>query len=738
MAIIGAIRDKGRYVLIGFVGLALVTFILTGFFDSFGGGPERGNIGTIDGEEVNSENYEKYVNQFMMSDQQSFQQQGREYTDRDKEQSEDRAFQLAVDEQLLEKEYEALGIDVSEQEFTSYLYGEDGFTLLPDIQQNFVDPATGKFNPKQLQKFIEEREKATDPQAAQQWKDTKEGLKKSRKQEKYFQILTQGLYVTKLEAKEEYKAQKEMKSVSYVVANFRDIPDTDIKITDEEVRKFWEENKDKKKYEVMAGRDVKYFDITIQPSKSDSNTFNLEMKKLKASFAKSTNDSLFILANSDVKQFVSGHQMTYRPQGDQKARPGMTYPMEMDTVFKTATVGQIVGPYNDNGKTRIAKVLDFNTNVCKVRHILIAAQKGDTKKIAASKKLADSLVKVINKDNFGEFVTKYSEDPGSKDKGGVYEDFMDYEMVEPFAKFSTDKPIGTIGVVQTDFGFHIMEVLDRKSVKYPVLAVVEKTLLPSEETNMNLKDKAYNMLYKMEREISAKEEIFDKLNLFDTLASKAEFFSRPVKMLDEAPRVSGFNTQLAEQKILELAYSPEAEVGQLCASPIQDKDRYIIAIVSSIREKGAPSFEDSYTQMKIEAIKEKKAKRLQAKIGSIRNLNVLAKRLKTGVAQADITFANPQIQGGGYEPEVVGALFSGLQDGKTTVPLVGQNGVYVFKLNKTVKAPAAANYDAERTQMLAQMRGSISSDIRRGLQKKYGVFDNRKLLEIGLTNPSDN
>jgi hypothetical protein len=101
MAIIGTIRDKGRYVLIGFVGLALVTFILTGFFDSFGGGPVQGNLGTIDGEEVNVDNYNKYVNQFMLSDQQSFQQQQREYTDRDKEQSEDRAFQLAVDEQLL-------------------------------------------------------------------------------------------------------------------------------------------------------------------------------------------------------------------------------------------------------------------------------------------------------------------------------------------------------------------------------------------------------------------------------------------------------------------------------------------------------------------------------------------------------------------------------------------------------------------------------------------------------------
>jgi peptidyl-prolyl cis-trans isomerase D len=274
-----------------------------------------------------------------------------------------------------------------------------------------------------------------------------EGLKKSRKQEKYFQILAQGLYVTKLEAKEEYKAQKEVKSVSYVVANFRDIPDTDIKITDDEVRKFWEANKDKKKYEVMAGRDVKYFDIAIQPSKSDSNTFNIKMKKLKADFAKAKNDSLFVLANSEFKFYSKSLGMTFRPQGDQKARQGMTYPMEMDTVFKTATVGQIVGPYNDNGKTRLVKILDFNSKLMKVRHILV----GDQSKKPSDKKLADSIAKIANDENFNDLVKKYSKDQPSIEKGGVYEDFRFDEMVEPFSKFSYEEPIGKVGVVESQF-----------------------------------------------------------------------------------------------------------------------------------------------------------------------------------------------------------------------------------------------------------------------------------------------
>ena len=734
MAIIGRIRNM-RYLLVGITGLALLTFILTGLFDKIGSSVDRGTLGTIDGNEVDTAVYYSKLRQFEMSDRQQFQQQQKEYTDRDAEQSADKAWSASVDEIILKGEYEALGLAVSEKEFTSFLYGEEGFTLLPEIQQAFTDPATGQFNAAQLEKYIQDQEKSTDPNAIEGWKRTKEAIRTQRMQEKYFQYLGQGAYVTKLEAKNEYLAKNESKSISFVMGAYRDITENQMKISDKEVRAFYEKNKDKPKYQVMAGRDVKYFDVTIVPSKKDSAVFNKEMAVIKKGFAASANDSLFILSNSELpRMYASGHMMTFRPEGDPKARQGMTYPAAMDTVFKTAAIGQIVGPYNENGTTRIAKVMDFNSNVMKVRHILISAQKGDTKKIASAKKLSDSLVKVVNAANFEEFVTKYSEDPGSKDKGGVYEDFMDYEMVTPFSDFAKSKPVGTIGVVQTDFGFHIIEVLDRKSdVRFPVLAVVQKTLLPSEETKMSLKDKAYGLLAKMDRELNKKTDITDKIILFDTIARREGYYSRPVRMFDESPRVQGFTTKMAAQSILELAYNDEAEVGDLCSSPIQDDNRLIIAIVSSIREKGAPALVDVYERMTTDALNEKKANFILKKIGSVTNLEVLAKKLKTDVKQAEVTFASPSIQGGGYEPELVGALFSGkIKDKMSSKASVGQSGVYVFRVNKTVKAPAAKNYDAEKLQMLSQIKGSIANASRQALQKKLNVRDNRALLEAGI------
>jgi len=291
-----------------------------------------------------------------------------------------------------------------------------------------------------------------------------------------------------------------------------------------------------------------------------------------------------------------------------------------------------------------------------------------------------------------------------------------------------------IGVVQTDFGFHIMEVLDRKTtVKFPVLAVIQKTLVASEDTKMKLKDKAYNLLSKLDRELSKKEDITDKIILFDTIARREGFYSRPARMFDEAPKVQGFTTKMAAQSILELAYNDEAKVGDLCSSPIQDDNRLIIAIVSSIREKGAPALVDTYGRMRTDALNEKKANSILKKMGSVTNLDALAKKLKTDVKQAEVTFASPSIQGGGYEPEVVGALFSGkIKDKMSSKATVGQSGVYVFRVNKTVKAPAAKNYDAEKMQMLSQIKASIANSSRQALQKKLNVMDNRALLDAGI------
>jgi len=731
MAIIGKIREKSALTLL-FLGIAMLAFIMGGWETMFGESTRSVGLGEVAGEKIDPIKYENAVNGMVQQDQQQFQQQNRPYTQADQQASADRAWTMLVENTILSKEFEKLGIDVSKNEFDAYLYGTDGFTVMPDLAQSFVDSVTGQFNPRLLEKRIEEMEASSDPQVSSSWESNKTNITEQRKSEKYYQILAQGAYVTKIEAEEEYKAQKEVKNISYVIRPYAEIADEKIKVSEDEVKAYFEEHKNEKKYESQAGRDVKYFDIAIVPSKKDSTVFNKTLSSLKTKFASAPNDSIFVLANSDIKFYTSTRQSTLRPEGDAKAQQGLTFPAAMDTVFKTAVAGQIVGPYVDNGRYRLAKVRGFNTNVCKVRHILLNAPKGDSLKIKSAQKMADSLLKSITKDNFAEYVTKYSEDPGSKATGGVYENFLDYEMVAPFSKFSVEKPIGTIGTVKTDFGIHIIEVMERKSVKYPIVSIIEKTLLPSEETETKATDDAYNVLYALDEKVSRKATPKAKLDAFDTIAKQKGYFVRPVKISDENPKAQGFATSFAEDRILKLAYDENAEIGTLCSSPIKDQNRYIVAMVSSIREKGVPEFIDVQDAMKAEVIKDKKAERLIKQMTGIKNLNTLAKKGNTIVNKAEVIFSQPQIQGGGYEPELVGSIFSGLKDGQFTKPIKGESGVYVVRLNKTLKAPATSSYTIEASQLLGSYRSNIQNEVKMALIKLSDVKDNRKFNSLGI------
>jgi parvulin-like peptidyl-prolyl isomerase len=99
-----------------------------------------------------------------------------------------------------------------------------------------------------------------------------------------------------------------------------------------------------------------------------------------------------------------------------------------------------------------------------VRHILLLTQgKTEAEKAEARKKIEDILVKAKAGEDFAALAKQFSEDPGSKDNGGLYENFGRGQMVKPFEDAAFSVPIGQIsGVVETSYGYHIIQVVDRK------------------------------------------------------------------------------------------------------------------------------------------------------------------------------------------------------------------------------------------------------------------------------------
>ena len=130
------------------------------------------------------------------------------------------------------------------------------------------------------------------------------------------------------------------------------------------------------------------------------------------------------------------------------------------------------------GKVKIAdkEISEFyNKNLDKfkqpesvhARHLLIAFAAGDTDKIKAEKKAKaeEMRKKMVGGADFADLATKNSDCP-SKQNGGDLGTFTRGQMVKPFEEAAFSQEKNAIGpVVATDFGYHIIQVLDHTAEK---------------------------------------------------------------------------------------------------------------------------------------------------------------------------------------------------------------------------------------------------------------------------------
>jgi parvulin-like peptidyl-prolyl isomerase len=116
-----------------------------------------------------------------------------------------------------------------------------------------------------------------------------------------------------------------------------------------------------------------------------------------------------------------------------------------------------------------------------VRHILRLTQgKNAQEKAEILKKTEEILARAKAGEDFAALAKEFSEDPGSKDNGGLYEDFARGTMVKPFEDAAFSIPVGQIsGIVETAYGYHIIQVVGRKKETRPlneVRAEIEERL----------------------------------------------------------------------------------------------------------------------------------------------------------------------------------------------------------------------------------------------------------------------
>ncbi|MCX6296320.1 MAG: SurA N-terminal domain-containing protein, partial [Bacteroidetes bacterium] len=526
MSILERLRKRSG-LLVGIVGVALLAFVLTGLFEKSGSifGNSEKVVGEIAGKSIEINVFKNKVDEAVDNQKRSSKKSSlsAEETDGIVQQ----VWNQMINENVMVKEYEKLGIAVSDDELYDLMVTHPHSSLIRNISDpqtgkvipTFADPKTGEVSPDKIRAFSQSM---TDEQEAQ-WSQLEDYVRQMRVIEKYNNLVKKGLYVTKSAAKREYFAQNNLSNIKYVIKNYKLLADSTIKPTESDLNAYYSAHQNAFKQE--ASRSLDYVTWDIAPSQEDIDNAKKAMEAIAIDFrtAKSfSDDSTLIIAESETRNF----DQAYHTKG--------TLSPAIDTAMFTAEAGTVVGPYEENGSLKVSKLLatKMSADSAKVRHILIgykdsgASPTTITKEQAKTK--ADSILAALKKGGkFVDFVEKFSDDGGKKmppnkkegeyymGKGGDY-GWLNAKsgFVEPFKNAGLDGKKGDLVIVESQFGYHIMEVLDTKgSQKKVQVGTIELKTEASSKTKQMIFSKATDFTIKnTTNELFQKSVIDQKLN----------------------------------------------------------------------------------------------------------------------------------------------------------------------------------------------------------------------------------
>jgi len=697
MSVIQKIRDRGAWIMFGLIALALIAFILQD--RALGGG--RGSffsnsttIGKVNGETIDRTEFEAKID---LAQKMYGQQAG------SREQLISGVWSQEVDRIIMEAEYEKLGLVVTGKELSDLLFDP----ATSPLKREFTDQQTGEFKVNDAKQAFAQLKKSKNQDQLQMVQEAY--LNPTIQQalhNKYSSLLQQAIYVPKWLVEKQQADNNAVASVSYVTVPYASINDT-TKVTDDEIMAY--AKKHSKEFEREdETRTISYVPFDATASAADTAAVLNQLQVLKSDFINATDAKAFIGKTGSEIPFSDSYFSKTRMQQQQK-----------DSLTKLG-IGQTYGPYLDGSSYVIAKMVGIKQwpDSVKVRHILVATndpRSGQViKEDSVGKKLIDSIELAIKKGaNFDSMVVKYSDDPGSKTKGGVYDFFPQGQMVPSFNDFVFDKPVGTKGVVKTDYGYHYIEILGQKNVQPAYkIAYLAKPIVASNETISTASTTAAQFAA-----TSKDKKQFDENAL---KLNKVPLNSGEVKANDFNVTGIGQNRQIVK-------WMYDHSAGDI-SEPFEAGDRYIVAILTSVVKPGLPPAQVLRAQPQLEGLvrNEKKAKQIIDGKFKGATLDAIAASTGTSVVKADsLLFMNPFIPGVGNEIKVVGAAFNKALIGKVSEPIAGMTGVFALQVNNIGASPNGNSTPESIKQNL--MRGQQMALYRLGdaLRKAATIKDYR-------------
>ena len=693
MSIIQNIRERGAWIIFGIIAIALIAFILQDGIGRKRGANDTSTLGKVNGEVINKTEFDEKLDIQL----QQYASQGVK-----REQMIGYLWEQEVTRLLFKSESDKLGITVGTKELSDVLFGNES-----PFKQEFTDKTTGEFKVNDAKNAIAQIKKSKNKdQIKQIEKFYIEPSIENRIRNKYQALVVKGVQVPKWLVEKQYADLNNIASVNFVHVPYTTISDSSVKVSNDEIAAYLKENPAAYQIEETS-RNIGYIGFSAAPTSADSLNTKNEINALKEAFKAAPDAAVYLnKVGSEIPYYNS-----------YISKKTLQIPNK-DSVLAVG-VGNTYGPYVDGKNYTIAKVLGVKQwpDSTSVRHILIATnnpQNGQQiKDDSSAKKLIDSISAAIKGGaSFEALCAKYSDDGGSKSKGGNLGMFAQAQMVPAFNDFAFDNSVGTKGVIKTDFGYHYVEIL-KQTAKGPAykIAYLSKAITPSNET-ITAASTAAAQFASTSKDVKTFNENAVKLG-------KQVLPATGIKVNDFEIQGLGETRQMVR-------WTFEKNVNDV-SEPIELGDTYVVAVITAEDKAGLASVDAAKPQVEGIIRDQKKAEKIKPTLKG-NSLDAIAASAKALVQKADsLSFTYSMIPGLGNEPKLIGAAFNKSLVNKVSAPIAGNSGVFVLSVNNVSAKQAQQELNFFKEETLNRTRSSLFRS-NASLKKIAKIEDNRSRI----------
>jgi len=696
MALIGTLRDKMGILLMVFIFVALAAFIVGDLLTNNSVLFNQNEIGEINGHSISVEEFQSAVEERRANYILNF---NREPGEREMTTLRQQAWDLLIARFAIVPEYEKVGIQVTDNELVDMISGTN---IDPSIRQAFINQETGEFDRAMLGTYINQLK--TMPPGSEgriRWDLFQRDLKPGRERIKYENLLLKTAYVTQAEAEREYHLQTDVAEIKFVYVPYYAVSDSVASVDDAELREYYNEHKEQFKTEHT--RDIKYVTFSLAASSQDTLALKRDMEQIAQELAKSEEDSIYALSNSESQGAFQIYNVSSVPE--------FISPEDLKE-------NNVIGPFIDGNTFKVVKISDIfqdTVSYAKASHILIKWDNETPAAKKAAREKAQGILREIR--NGADFAAKAREHgtDGTAANGGELGWMYTGQMVKPFenAVFKATRPGLLNDLVETEFGYHIVKVDEVKNNTAYKIAVIEKVIGPSDATSNEVyraaETFAANLSSISEFEEKAKTE---NLNVFESKNLTAD--ERRIGTLGDARQVVQWLFRDAS----------EGEVSEI----FDLQDQYVVAVMTGETEKGYRSLESVRNEIMPEVRKKVKGAVITEKLkdasGTLEEIANAYGNDAAVYSSSDLKLSSNTLPTAGFDPKAVGIAF-GLEDGKRSEPINGENGVLLIEMQHKTVAPEIADYTAYKTTIQQQYQQRSGFNIAEAIKDHAEIEDQR-------------